>query len=75
MANTKTGILITGNAVEHLRDHARFLGVKPEELANRILEQYLKEHADVTVDPDDERYKKAATLILKRNSKLYKRLA
>lgn len=75
MANTKVGYMITGDVALHLRDHARFLGVKPEDLANRIVDQYLKEHADVTIEPDDERFKKAAALIMKRNSKLYKRLA
>lgn len=75
MSNSKVGILITGNAALQLRDRAKFLGCKPEELANRIVEQYLKENADETVEADDERFVKASAVILRRNSKLYRRLA
>ena len=75
MGNSKVGIMITGNAALQLKERAKFLGCKAEELANRIVEQYLKENADETIEADDERYVKAAVVILRRNSKLYRRLA
>ena len=72
---TKFGIMITGNAALQLRDRAKFLGCKTDELAVRVIEQYLKENADETIEAGDDRFTKAAAVILRRNSKLYKRLA
>ena len=71
----KIGILITGKAALGLQERARFLGIKAEDLANRVVEQYLKENADETVGPNDDRFKKVASLILRRNSKLYRKLS
>jgi hypothetical protein len=72
---TQMGILIKGPAAVQLRERARFLGTTPEELGNRVILEYLKEHGDETVGPNDERFKAAAALLIKRNSKLYRRLA
>ena len=69
------GLLITGTAAAKLRERARFLGAKPEELAGRILEDYLKTSADEVIEPTDERFQTAATLLLRRNSDLYWKLA
>lgn len=68
-------ILIKGAAAEQLRERAHFLGTTPDELANRVIMEYLKEHGDETVGPNDDRFKAAAALMLKRHSKLYKNLA
>ncbi len=72
---TLTGILIKGPAATQLRERARFLGTTPEELGNRVILEYLKEHGDETISPNDDRYKAVAELIMKRNSKIYRRLA
>jgi hypothetical protein len=70
----KAGIVITGKTEELLRQRARFLGTTADELAKRVIDQYLKENADDTIQPDDARFKKAAEDILRRHSDLYKRL-
>ena len=72
---TKFMISISGNAAVQLRDRAKFLGCKTDELATRVIEQYLKDNADETIEAGDDRFIKAAAVILRRNSKLYKRLA
>src|SRR5689334_23318962 len=68
------GIVIIGKTEAALRERARLLGVSPEDLAKRILDEYLKENSDETVEPGDARFKKIAEDILRRHSDLYKRL-
>jgi len=70
----RAGIVITGKTEELLRERAHFLGTNADDLAKRILDQYLKENADETIEPSDARFKKVADDILRRHSDLYKRL-
>ena len=70
----RAGIVITGKTEEMLRERAHFLGTNADDLAKRILDEYLKENADETIEPGDARFKKVAEDILKRHSDLYKRL-
>jgi hypothetical protein len=68
------GIVINGKTEAALRERARLLGISPEDLAKRIIDEYLKENSDDTIEPGDARFKKAAEDILRKHSDLYKRL-
>jgi hypothetical protein len=52
---------------DRLRDRARSLGVRPEDLARAAV-------ADLLATPDDD-FRAAAELVLQKNAELYRRLA
>jgi hypothetical protein len=71
----KNDVVISGKLADLLHSRARLLGIAPEELAKRALEQFLKESADEGISPSDPRFQKVAEDMMRRYAELYKRLS
>ena len=58
-----------------LKERATRLGIKLEDLARTIIEDSAARETDEFIDASDERFKRAADYVLKKNAELYRRLA